>query len=229
MRGLGRLFKRGPIWWIAYYQRGKEYRESSLSENEGAAKKLLKKRLGEIMAGKFIGPREDRLTFEDMVKDLEKDYLVNSRRSLATARYHVKHLRSFFGLYRAIDIKPDKVKDYQAQRLEEKGAPATINREVACLGRMLSLAVSTDKLSRKPKFKLLEGEKVRQGFMEHGDFVRLLTKLPDHLRPLIEFLYLSGWRKGEGQSLEWRDVDLEGRAVRLRIENSKQKKAVFCH
>jgi integrase len=41
----------------------------------------------------------------------------------------------------------------------------------------------------------------------------------------VEFLYLSGWRKGEGAKLEWRDVDLAGRLVRFRIENSKNKEA----
>ena len=55
--------------------------------------------------------------------------------------------------------------------------------------------------------------------------LKLLGNLPEHLRPLVEFLYLSGWRKGEAAKLEWRDVDLNGKAVRLRIENSKNKEA----
>ncbi len=28
-RGLGRIFQRGPVYWIAYCHRGKEYREST--------------------------------------------------------------------------------------------------------------------------------------------------------------------------------------------------------
>src|SRR5262245_37597464 len=98
MRGLGRLFKRGSVYWISYYHRGKEYRESSESESESQARRLLKRRLGEINAGKFIGPSEDRWTFEDMANDLGNDYRVNNRRSLPTAKYHVRHLREFFGL-----------------------------------------------------------------------------------------------------------------------------------
>jgi integrase len=225
MRGLGRVFKRGSVWWVSYYHRGNEYRESSSSEREAQALRLLKKRLGEINAGKFIGPSEDRWTFDDMVDDLKNDYRVNNRRSLSTAEYHVRHLRGFFGLDRAIDITPDRVKAYQVHRLDEGGSPATVNREVACLGHMLSLAVNSGKLSRKPKFKLLEGEKVRQGFLEHGDFLTLLSNLPDHLKPVTEFLYLSGWRKGEALKLEWRDIDMEGKAARLRIENSKNKES----
>ena len=93
------------------------------------------------------------------------------------------------------------------------------------MGRMLSLRVEAGKLSRKPRFQMLAENNVRQGFLEHGDFLKVLDNLPHHLRPLIEFLYLSGWRKGEAVKLEWRDVDLNGKAVRLRIENSKNKEA----
>jgi integrase len=49
--------------------------------------------------------------------------------------------------------------------------------------------------------------------------------MPSELKCLTEFLYLTGWRKGEARKLEWRDVDLVGKVVRLRIENSKTKTA----
>lgn len=39
----------------------------------------------------------------------------------------------------------------------------------------------------------------------------------------MTFLYLSGWRVSEMQSLEWRDVDMPGNVVRLRPELSKNK------
>jgi hypothetical protein len=72
MRGLGRIFKRGAVYWIGYYHRGKEYRESSESESEGQARKLLKRRLGEMHSGAFI-PNEDRLTFDEIVEGLKDD------------------------------------------------------------------------------------------------------------------------------------------------------------
>jgi integrase len=109
--------------------------------------------------------------------------------------------------------------------LNSRSANATVNREVATLGRMLSLGVDAGKLSRKPRFQMLAENNVRQGFLEHGDFLELVGNLPEHLRPLVEFLYLSGWRKGEAAKLEWRDVDLNDKSVRLRIENSKNKEA----
>ena len=75
--GMGRTYKRGSTWWIGYYHRGKEHRESSGSDSEAQAKRLLKKRLGEINAGRFIGPSEERLTFDELVQDLVNDYQLN--------------------------------------------------------------------------------------------------------------------------------------------------------
>jgi len=232
-RGVGRVFKRkmriasgqmveDPIWWIAYYHRGKEYRESSSFTSEEKARRKLKKRLQDIGNRRFV-PNEDRLTFGDMVVDLENEYRVNDRRTLSTTRNHIRHLRESFGMDRAVDITPDRVLAYQVLRQNEGAARASINRELAALGRMLSLAVELEKLSFKPKFKMLEGEKVRQGFLEHGDFLRLLGNLPDYLQPVVEFLYYSGWRKSSARNLEWKDVDLEGKTARLRIESSKNK------
>jgi len=234
-RGVGRVFKRkmriasgetveDPVWWIAFYHRGKERRESSHFESEERARRLLKKRLRDIGTRRFV-PNEDRLTFDDLVKDLVNDYQVRNQRSLSTALNHVRHLKDFFGMDRALDITSDRVKEYQAQRRREGASDATINREVACIGRMLSLAVDSDppKLSHKPKFPMLEGEKVREGFLTHGSFLLLLANLPDHLKPLVEFLYYSGWRKGAARNLEWKDVDLEGKTARLKIASSKNK------
>ena len=69
MRGMGRTFKRGSVYWVAYYHRGEEYRESSGSENENRARKLLKQRLGEMSRGHLIRPSErEKMSFEDMAR-----------------------------------------------------------------------------------------------------------------------------------------------------------------
>lgn len=45
MRGDGRIFRRGRIWWIAYSKSGHEYRESSRTADEKVARQMLRKRL----------------------------------------------------------------------------------------------------------------------------------------------------------------------------------------
>ena len=90
---------------------------------------------------------------------------------------------------------------------------------------MFSIAVETGKLCRRPVFKMLDGEKIRQGFVEHGDFLRVLTFLPEHFSQFIEFLYYGGWRKSAARKLEWKEIDLQGRTARLKAEDSKNGEA----
>jgi integrase len=148
---------------------------------------------------------------------------VNGNRSSATLKFNISHLESFFKFDRAVDILPDRVLAYQQQRLSEGGSRATINREVATLGRMLTLAVDLKRLSWRPKFKLLDGEKVREGFLQHGEFLAIVENLPAYLKDFISFLYYGGWRKGAARNLQWKDVDLETRTARLAISSSKNK------
>ena len=59
---MGMIYKRKDkkgkeckTYWIKYYRNGKPYRESTRSDKETDAKRLLKKREGEIANGKLPG------------------------------------------------------------------------------------------------------------------------------------------------------------------------------
>ena len=60
MRGNGRVYQRGRIWWIAYYDHGKELRESSRSRERKDAARLLRQRLGEVATGAVHSPAPRR-------------------------------------------------------------------------------------------------------------------------------------------------------------------------
>ncbi|HLK82856.1 MAG TPA: hypothetical protein VKT99_15385, partial [Xanthobacteraceae bacterium] len=130
---MGRVFKRGSVYWIAYCCRGKEHRESSHSTSEAQALKLLKQRIGEAANGKLIGPVEERVTFEDLADALLTDYEVNRLRSIRSVRLSIKHLKARFALDRAVDITTERVKKYAADRQRQGAANASINRELAAL------------------------------------------------------------------------------------------------
>jgi integrase len=222
-RGTGSLYQRGPIWWIRYSHRGQEYRESSESESETVARKLLNARIKETgrRGGKFLGPAEEKATFENLAEMLRSDYQVNDRRSLRRVDGALKHLRAHFGLDRAVDITTDRIKGYVVARREAGAANGTCNRELAALKRAFKIAVDAERLSRAPHVQMLEEHNARQGFLDHAEFVALRDALPERLRDPVTFLYLSGWRSNEMKTLEWRDVDLAGHVVRLAPEKSK--------
>jgi len=207
-----------PIWHVAYYHRGEELRESSHSEEEKEAIKLLKRRAQDLGRG-VVGTR---LTFEQLTEHLKNDYRINDKRSLDSVELSIRHLWDVFAGDRAVHITTDRIRAYIALRQSEGAANGSINRELSALKRAFSLAQQAGKIFHRPYIPMLEENNARQGFLEHADFLNLRDELPDYLRDPVSFLYLSGWRVSEMRTLEWRDVGQD--AIRLRAENSKNKK-----
>jgi len=84
---MGSIYKRGQTYWLKYYRNGKPYYESSGSQKETDARKLLKKREGEISEGKLPGVYFDRVRFDELAEDLITDYRINSKKSLDRVEY----------------------------------------------------------------------------------------------------------------------------------------------
>ena len=59
------------------------------------------------------------------------------------------------------------------------------------------------------------------GSGERAEVEAVIAYLPNWLRDFTRFAYLTGWRKGEIQSLKWTDIDMDARVIRLRPEHSK--------
>src|SRR5262249_6614425 len=78
-------------------------------------------------------------------------------------------------------------------------------------------------LSWRPKFKLLDGERVRKGFLQHGDFLALHKELPEYLKDFIAFLYYGGLRKGAAKKPQWKKIYFKTKKGRLAIKSSKNK------
>src|SRR6476660_901523 len=75
----GRIFLRGKIWWMAYYLRGKEYRESTKTIDRKLAEKFLKRRRHEVGADQegiqqFVGPQQQRISVNQLLDKLELNY-----------------------------------------------------------------------------------------------------------------------------------------------------------
>jgi integrase len=65
----------------------------------------------------------------------------------------------------------------------------------------------------------------RKGFLAMDKFEQLLAQFPTTLKPLITFLYFCGVRLDEALRIEWSQVDLNGRLIRLEEEQTKTDEA----
>jgi integrase len=222
-RGMGSIYQRAGVYWIKYYAGGKPFRESTGErgkEGAKAAKDLLKKRLGEMGVGAFIGPQAERVTFEELTELVRADYKSNGRKSLWRAEMAVTRLGDHFAGMKALSI-PTRAQAYIVARLAEKASAATIRYELAILGRAFTLAFQSRLLPQRPFIPTLEVRNVRQGFFEEKELRAVLKHLPETVRPVVEFAYLTGWRRGEVLSLEWRQIDFQAGTVRLEPGTTK--------
>ena len=221
---MGTIYKRGNIFWLKYFRDGKPYYESSRSRKETVAKKLLKKREGEIADGKLPGVIYDRVLYDDLEEMFIRDRRINNK-SVPEAEKRLKHLRPFLGGMKVSNIKADRIAGYIDERLIEGAANATINRELAALRRMLNLGYQAEKVQRVPYIQMLKEDNVRTGFLEDFEYEALRDALPSYLKGFLTFGYLTGWRKEEVAGLTWDRVDLQARTVSLTSDQTKNKEA----
>jgi integrase len=222
-----RIRQRGRIWWVRYCRNGERFEESSHSPRKGDAIDLLKLREGDSLHGIPVTPQITRLTFDDAAADLLTEYRTNGRRSLEhLKRRIVLALEPFFHGARMSAITTADVRTYIDRRQAAKASNATINRELAALKRMYSLAVQAGKLLHKPHIPMLQEDNTRRGFFEAEQFRSVRDHLPASLRPVVTFAYVTGWRvPSEVLTLQWAQVDRKVGTVRLEPGTTKNREA----
>jgi len=217
-RGTGSLKVRKGIFWLRYYHAGKRVEESSGIRDDGTpaarnkALAALRAKCKVADTPQFVAPRALRLRFEDLADLLRRNYARRSNRTAyrlgtaATPRGPLRHLGSYFGGWRALAITTDAVDQYADARLAAGAAAATVNRELAALRRMFTLAVQKGMLPSKPYVAMRREDNVRQGFVEIGDLDTLLGALRTRnpvAADVTEAAFCTCLRRGNLRALTW--------------------------
>lgn len=221
---MGSLYRRGQTWWIKYSVNGRPTRESSGSKVRKVAETMLRIREGDIAQGKVPGVNFSKVTFEELAADIKRDYELNRKRSLYSIERAIKlHLRPFFGYLLVPQITSTKIAEFISFRKEQGASNATVNRELACLKRMMNLGAkqTPPKVDRVPHFPMLRENNTRKGFFEAAEFAQFREALPEYLRGFVTFAYKTGCRKGEISNLTWDRIDREKGVVRLEAGETK--------
>ncbi len=218
-RSFGRIRGRNGVAYIRYRLGGKEYEERAGTRAQ--AEKLLARREAELGLGAFTAPDVKRTTFDDLVTIIRDDYRANERRSTERLECSLKHLTQAFAGQRASTITADRLTGYVGDRLATGAAPATVRNELNALRHAFTLAKRAGKVAGIPAFPRLDADRVRTGFFEDTDVDRVRAALPADLQVVLDFGWLTGWRKGEILALTWRQVDFAAGVVRLEPGTTK--------
>jgi integrase len=222
MRAFGTYRPEGSlIWWLQYWKDGTFRQESSGCENQREAQKVLRQKLSGLGTC-CVSPGADQ---EPLLRDLylavERDYEMNGNRSIRIMRGRWQnHLAEQLGDLPAASITADRIIQYVVMRQRQGASNGTLNREMATIKRIYSIAIRSKTLActSRPYIPHLKENSPRKGFISDRQYLALANATAKHglwLRSLLECGYSYGCRLGELLNLKVRQVSLEERAITL--------------
>ncbi len=223
--------RKGKKWYIDYYYQGRRIREvAGLTKTQAA--KAFQVRKAEILQGKFkIHEVKPSPRFADFAKHF-LEWSQDNKRSWRRDRTLVLPLLRFFGGKSLRDITPWLVERYKHERLKatvrgKRIAPATVNRELACLRRMFNLAIGWERADRNPaaRFKRLQETNHVEKILTAEAIDRLVAAGTSHCRAMVLLALHTGMRLGEILELTWECVDLsQGIITLIHTKNGKVRR-----
>lgn len=257
-----RTNKKGITWQIDYYDpEGKRVMKCFPKKADAEAY------LGKVVAAKKEGryhdvfdvKKETQVTFNTLADRYVENF--GTQKSFKGFKSHViRELRESFGERRLSKITYLDLETFRNRRkaaLTKAGktrTDASVNRDMAILGNILSKAVEWGLLETSPfkkgKRLMFKENNQRLRFLTEHEIEALLKVCSPHLKPIVETALLTGMRRGELLSLKWeqirngfiyltetkggkaRQIPLNDRAVQvlreLRHKNPFKSPYVFC-
>ena len=215
---MANIYKRNSIYWIRFQWRGKEIRRSAHTSSRAIAQQYLA-RVMEDHRRLDRGGRP-RHSYADALERFMRDYLPSLKpRTQERYRTSFRQLHSVFGTLYLDEITRARLADYASDRMKAGAKGATVRRDLATLSCMMSCAVAWDYSETNP-VKQFSKRHIREApprtaypTVEQVD--RLVTHAPPMVGRIIRFLAETGMRQEEVCGLEWSQVSIQRREVKL--------------
>lgn len=203
------LIKRGDVWHIDKSMFGQRICESCRTTRLDEACALLNRRIEELRLRVQFGVRIDR-SFEEAAIRYVNEF-ADKKRSIHSDVSLLSAVTPYIGHLPLRSVNR-QVLEPIVRDLNAKGrAPATINKHLGMVRRILNLAASEwmdddgmTWLESAPKIKLLPNRQKRKPYpLTWVEQDRLFAELPEHLRTMALFAVNTCCRDGEICNLRW--------------------------
>ena len=215
------LYKSGDVYWYQFQFKGQRIQESTHTGNKDAARQIEsaeRVRLAKGEAG--INERQPAPTLAEFGPRFQRAIETVCADKPATVGFYEEKLRRLLADSQLAGARLDAIDEAvidgykqrrtrQASRYGRPISPASVNRELATLRRLLRLAQEWKVLDRVPRIRLLRGERNREFVLGHGLEPAYLAAAPQPLRDVAVLMLETGVRPGEAVGLQWPDVRLQ--------------------
>jgi len=219
------LYQRGKSWYYDFLYRGERYTGCIGPVSKTVAKEIMAKKKAEAVEGRYELPsKKPSLLFEAMAEEYLRYYQANRRpRSVVRHEMAYRALQPFFGGHRLADISPFLIEKYKRLRKEVGRSEVTINRELAFLKNLFTMAVKWGKASENPvsQVHFFREDNGRTRVLTDEEEVRLLTCCNPYIRPLVITALHTGFRKSELLALRWEHVDFRHSLITVEAAYAK--------
>ncbi len=225
---------RGDEYWLDYRVNGRRERKK-IGPQKKLAEDIMRKIRVEITEGKYLDrKKQEKMTFKAFAEIYIESYAKKKRSWETTDVHYLKRLMPYFGDKYLSEITPLMVERYQIERRKQKSYKGTlmsvalVNRELACLKCMFSLAVKEDYVSGNPvkKVKLEKENNMRVRFLEKDELEKLYDCSDEKFRPALMLAVNTGMRYSEMQYLKWENVDFQRGMITLRDTKNGETRQV---
>jgi integrase len=213
----------GEIQYGISYKFDGRRRKEVVGEKITDARRALAIRKAEIAQGRFGLQETRKAPTVSTFCDRYVEYAKQHKRSWKRDAYVAENVKAFMGSSRLDKVSAFDVERYKSKR-RQSISDASVNRELAILKRLFSLAVEWGVVNANPVKKvrmLAEPEQTIRTFSDH-EKEALIEACSSKFRPLVVTALHTGMRRSEIFNLTWRDVDLEAGA--LTVSHTKSGK-----
>jgi len=216
-RGVFEKMPGSDIWWIRFKVAGVEHREKV--GRRGDAIKLYKIRKADILRGvKMPANMKDKgIKFSLLAQEAIDWYINHDRRDVRNFKGRMKFILEAFADRVADEIKPSEIDTWISSH---KWSAATKNRYKNVFGKTFKIALADGKVTSNPA-RMVEQRaenNARIRFLSADEEEKLRAairkRFPKHM-PEFDVALNTGMRKSEQFSLEWSQVSLTRKRIRL--------------
>ena len=207
------------VWYIRYAADGEIRRERAGTRTQ--ARNLLAVRRVEVMEGRLPARRPKPVTLKRFLEETYLPSIEGTHRDYPEIKLRAAKWVEELGRKRLAAITPADIEKYRSKLLKAGRAPATCNRYLALIRRILTVALENDLIDRNPasKVKAQKENNARDRFLSEEEEKRLFEDLSALEGAHISLALHTGLRREEQFGLRQTQIDWGAR--RLTIPRSK--------